>query len=267
MNRCAAQAGARSADGRRGASRAFTLIEVLISVTIVAMLVALLLPALRISTKAARGFRCQMSLRSVGFDFAVFANDELHGDRGEDSSLGDHRFRVETFQESQYSIDEFWRWGGAATHTLPDAANNDPMRCSEVKGEITVRRDTACGSGAITPPQHVSFGFNLRLHRLEVEDALGRPRAVEARLTERILEHGMVPLAWDVDGAEAFRKDAQPVFSAPSLDSRIFPGDRYWYPGLRHNGAANFVFVDGHVKSSARPLGEPGWDWAFQPAP
>src|SRR5258708_5345725 len=54
-----------AANGRR--ARAFTLIELLISIAIVGVLLAILLPTLGHTIGAARGFRCQVSLRSVAF--------------------------------------------------------------------------------------------------------------------------------------------------------------------------------------------------------
>jgi prepilin-type processing-associated H-X9-DG protein/prepilin-type N-terminal cleavage/methylation domain-containing protein len=251
-------------------ARAFTLVELLVSVAIIALLLAVALPMLGSTIRTARGFRCQMSLRSVAFDFQIFANDQLHGDRGDDArDLGPGRFRLATFQESQYGLDEFWRWGdGVDSHSFPDTSNNDPMRCSEVRAPVTVRRNIPCTDGAIDPPQNVSFGFNARLQWSEQVDDRGRVRVTENQLTERILDDAhadSVPLAWDVDGALAAQRESLPIFSAPSLDSvGAFAADRFWYPGRRHNGAANFAFLDGHVKPSANPLSEPGWSWAYQ---
>lgn len=250
-------------------ARAFTLVEILVAIAIIAVLMAILLPALGRSMGSARGFRCQMSLRSVAFDFGVFADDQLHGDRKDDrTELGEARFRLETFQESQYGLDEFWndRWGAdELTHTLPDAASNDPMRCAEVRGPITLRASTPCSQGAISPSQNISYTFNVRLHRAEVMDGAGRPKAVPVILNSDIMQQGMVPLVWDVDGAAAYAKDQTPVFSGPSLDSQVFGQDDYWFPALRHNGAGNFAFIDGHVRSSMRPLAETDWAWDFQP--
>ena len=255
----------------RGSSRvhtpkaAFTLVEVLLTIALLAILVAILLPALGHTVRSARSFRCQMSLRSIAFDFQVFADPQLHGDRGHDEELGRTRFRAETFQESQYGIDEFWRWGDDLTHTVPDASGADPMRCAEVRGPLTLLKDTPCYSGAISPSQNVSYGFNLRLHIAEVWTG-GKVKAQKVILGADIVAHQLLPLAWDVDGQAAYEKDANPVFSAPAMGSKfVFAGDRYWFPAMRHNRAANFAFADGHVVASARPLDEPGWLWSYQP--
>jgi prepilin-type N-terminal cleavage/methylation domain-containing protein/prepilin-type processing-associated H-X9-DG protein len=244
-------------------ARAFTLVELLVVIAVMAMLIAILLPALGMSIGAARQFRCQVSLRSVGFDFGIFADETLHGDRGDDERELGSRFRLETFQESEYGISEFWRWGGENSHDLPDTAKNDPMRCASVGGEITVRRGTACRNGAISPPENVSFGFNGRLDRAPRGNS---NRWTVVDLSSRILEESMVPLAWDVDGAMAKRNGVEPVFSAPALDATDgpFAGGRYWFPASRHNGGLNVLFMDQHVESTQTPL-EERWDWSFLP--
>lgn len=238
--------------------RAFTLVEVLLSLGIIGLLLAVALPTLGKAMATARSFRCQIAQRSVAFDFAVFANDDLGPDRGDDAALGT-RFRLETFQESQYGIDEFWRYGEASVHELPDDQNNDPMRCAELRDPIRLRRDKPCASGGVSPPSSVSFGFNARLHRKSVgpPDAL---RTETVQLTSSILEWGMVPLFWDVDGALAASRSLNPVFSAPSVAGESGPD--LWYPSKRHNGASNFAFIDGHVESSLDPLRAEGWMWA-----
>jgi len=245
-------------------ARAFTLVEVLIAVAIIAVLLSLLFPTLGVIAKSGRAFRCQMGLRSTAFDFQVYADDSLHGDRGNDEQLPGKRFMLETFQESQYQVDEFWTWDGD-WWTLPDDRGNNPMRCSEVKGPITLRRGVPCRGGAVGPPQNVSFGFNLRLHWSPPKD--GR-RGRFVQLDSSILEDGttsLIPIAWDVDGTKAKSNGAVPTgpfFSAPDFGT---DGQKYWYPALRHVGKAHFAFVDGSVQASGAPLDEPGWLWYFAP--
>ncbi|GAB4385201.1 MAG: hypothetical protein Kow0022_10210 [Phycisphaerales bacterium] len=243
--------------------RGFTLVELMVTIGVVAMLVAIVAPGLRMAIGTARGFKCQMGQRTVAFDFAIFADAQLHGDRGDDRGRPD--FALETFQESQYGVDEFWNWGTAISVTMPDEQGNDPMRCPEVRLPLVLQAHTPCSGGAVGPSEAVSFAFNLRLHRAEVIDARGRPRAQAVRLRSSIMEHPDVPLLFDGDGARAAELGSNPLYAGPSLDSQIFAGDRYWFPARRHNGAGNFAFIDGHVARSSAPLDEPGWRWDFQP--
>ncbi len=253
---------ARAQSWRR---RGYTLIELLIVTSVIATLIGILLPTLSSAMAQARGFQCQMSQRSVAFDFQIFADEELHGDRGDDGDRAS--FRIETFQESQYGVDEFWRWGDELGRIeLPDAQGNDPMRCPSVRTPLSLRNNLPCSSGAVGPSVSISYGFNARLNRAEVIDARGRPRLVSVKLREHILSYADVPLLMDVDGARAQELGVTPIYIAPSLNSQgPYANDRLWFPALRHHGKANVAFIDGHVESSSDPAGESTWDWAYQP--
>ena len=257
--------------------RAFTLVEILITIAILAILVALLLPAARGAIGAARAFKCQMSQRSVAFDFGLFADDTLHPSRGDDDSsdpalrtVPPGQFRLETFIESQYGLDEFWNPADGLTVTLPDANGRDPMRCAEIRGPITLRRAIPCTQGAVTPPQSISYGFNIRLQMSERRWLAGDTRPIG--LSSQVLNSGQspassIPLLWDVDGAVAAQHGVVPLFSGPSLDSTtLFVNNQYWFPSMRHNGSMIVGFIDGHVATSRKPLLETNWAWGFDPA-
>ena len=247
------------------ARRGFTLIEILVVIGIMAMLIGIIAPALSGAMARARGFKCQMSQRSVAFDFQIFADDQLHGDRGDDGNRSS--FSIETFQENQYGVDEFWRYGQElGSIELPDAQGNDPMRCPSVRTPMTLRNNVACSSGAVGPSVSVSYGFNARLNRAEIIDSRGRPRSISVKLRPNILSNPYVPLLMDIDGQRAQELGVIPIYTAPSLDSQgPYANDRVWFPALRHNGKANVAFVDGHVESSSAPDQETNWRWEYQP--
>lgn len=245
--------------------RAFTLIELLLVLAILAVLIGILVPTVQSAMMSARGFSCQMSQRSVAFDFQIFADAQLHGDRGDDE--GRHSFSIETFQESQYGVDEFWSWGDEVGFVeLPDLEGNNPMRCPSVREPMVLRSRTACSNGAVGPWSSVSFGFNSRLNRIERIDSRGRPRSVSVRLRPDILAQSDVPLLMDIDGAKADELSVNALYIAPSLDSQgPYANGRMWFPGLRHNGMANVAFIDGHVERSSDPENEPSWRWSYRP--
>jgi len=245
--------------------RGFTLIELLVVIGIIAILISILAPTISRAIATSRSFQCQMAQRSVAFDFQIFADQNLHGDRGDD---GDgQRFSIETFQENQYRVDEFWDYGDeVGSIELPDAHGNDPMRCPEIRSPMTLRNNVACSSGAVGPGESVSFAFNARLDRAEIIDSRGRPRAVKVKLRPSILSHPSVPLLIDVDGQAAEKNGINPIYIAPSLDSQgPYANERVWFPDLRHNGKANVAFIDGHVESSSKPGSNETWRWDYQP--
>lgn len=245
--------------------RGFTLVELLIVLGVIATLIAILAPTVSGAISRARGFQCQMSQRSVAFDFQIFADTELHGDRGDDGDR--HAFSIETFQESQYGVDEFWSYGEqVGSVEVPDSQGNNPMRCPTVREPMTLRNNLACSNGAVGPSASVSYGFNARLNRAEVIDSRGRPRSVNVMLRPDILSRPDVPLLLDVDGQRAQTLGVIPIYTAPSLDSQgPYSNERVWFPDLRHGGKTNVAFIDGHVESSSDPAGEMAWRWDYQP--
>ncbi len=246
---------------------AFTLLELLVVIALIGVLLTLLAPALSNTMGSARGFRCQMTLRQVAFDFSLFADEQFHGDRGDDARLSGRRFRLMTFQESLYGLDEYWDNPEADTNILYEKAADPPMRCTEVHGDLTLRRGFSAEEwGAIAPPQSVSFGFNIRLHRPEVGN-YPIPVDEPVRLSNDIMQHGMTPLVWDVDGEEAFHdKNWIPQFTGPSVQDRgFYANEMVWFPGTRHNGTMNIAFIGGQVVSTKEPLRESNWRWDYQP--
>lgn len=261
---------------RRRTPRAFTLVELLVVIAILAILLALLLPAARGAVGSARAFKCQMAQRSVAFDFQVWADDSLRPPRGNDDlpiaqgGAGKGRFFLETFQEAQYGIDEFWTDNTRNVIRLPDRSGRDPMRCVELPGEITLTRFAPCSQGGVGPSRNISFGFNIRLHWSDT--LLRAGSGFQVGLNASVLDgYGTVspsnlPLLMDVDGVAAERLDRTPVFTGPLLDGDPGLYDGYWFPGLRHNGAANVAFIDGHVAASKKPDREQNWAWNFTPS-
>jgi prepilin-type processing-associated H-X9-DG protein/prepilin-type N-terminal cleavage/methylation domain-containing protein len=249
---------------RHSSVRAFTLIELLVTISIIGVLLSLLLPAIRSAVEIARARKCQAGQRAVGFDFSIFADESLHGYRGSDARAG--LFTMTSFIDAQYQVGDFWAWGSEDEVQVADSEASLPMQCPEVKGPLTLVRGRQAFEGGVAPSERLSFGFNVRLHQIEVLDSGGRPRAQRVRLTAGVLERPNVPLMWDIDPVAAAERGTNPLLSGPSLGSPgVFANDRYWFPGQRHNGKANYLFMDGHVSESETPLDEVGWEWGYTP--
>lgn len=243
------------------ARRAFTLVELLATAAVLAILISLILPAVRGTLGVARAMVCQRNLGTVVFDFAVFADPRLHESRGMDSRYLRDQFYLLTFMNSQYRVGEFWEHGAGAV--VAPMSKDSPMRCPAGPAEQSIVEGAGCNAGGLSRPQNVSIGFNRRLHQ---PDPLNR-RVPQFALRSRIAGETHVPLLWDSDGEAAFpRVELETVFSAPSLDSRgLLAGDRYWSPGRRHGGRMNVGFIGGHVLSTESPLAQASWKWGYQP--
>ena len=249
--------------------RAFTLVELLVTIAIVAVVVSLLIPSIRGAMESARSNQCRVHLRVIAGDFMLFADDMLNSGRGHDPDIlgSDNRFRFSTFVERQYSIDEFWPDGVSGVfRELPRSGQTAYLQCPSARPDAPLRafRAKPCYLDAFDPATSISYGFNFRLYK---RDASLFGLAATPILNTRILSEPDVPLVWDVEwkrNQTAGVRDA--IFSAPALDN---PGpwlsnDRRWNPALRHNGSMNVAFIDGHVESTSSPLSE-NWRWNFVP--
>lgn len=240
------------------AARGVTLVELLIVISLLGVLLGILLPVLAGAIDASRSFHCTMTLRNTAFDLHMFL--DLDEDRPHDPCSRAGHVALETFQESLYGIDEYWQYGRDRSQASLGDADNVPLRCASVRGDLVLRRDMSCSTGGVASWNTVSYGFNARLHR--VDGPGGRSKSV--CLTPMSIEASMVPLAWDVDGVEATRRGVTPVFSAPPLgDGSIYDDGLTWMPASRHGSGINVAFMDGHVDSSRKPLEQSGWRWDY----
>lgn len=248
------------------ASRAFSILELLVVISIIALLTAILLPALQSGRSAAQDLKCRANLRTVTTDFLLFADPTSGVNRGNSEAYGPKVFRLDDFQESVYRIAEFWV--GPPSSSRPIAANAQPMMCPSGPTQLESRSQVPCDSGAIGPRKNVSVGFNLRL-RNKSRIINGQSFAVSAFLTDKTLQYPDTPLLFDVDGGLADQRGIIPYYSAPPLSglpaTDVFSDGRFWFPASRHRGRVNVGFVGGHVLSSGSPLDEPWWRWDYVP--
>lgn len=270
MPNCSSTSIRRNGRLRRGSasSRAgFSLIELLVVISIITLLLTLVAGAANRLRQGSRGLACRSNLRAVGFDFITFADDNAAGYRGERSEkLGRFQFYFSDFVDSAYRVNDFWPIGNERSQALDP--NSEPLICPSGAEKLARIPDRPCNDGAITPPGNVSCAFNRRLFEQTIEFH-GRLGLEEAVLDARVLEHPEVPLVFDGDGETAEKRALRPYFSAPAIEGYedSYASGRYWFPATRHLSKLNVMFVGGHALSSADPLHETGWDWKYQITP
>ena len=82
--------------------RAFTLVELLVVIAIIALLMALLMPALRLAQDQARAILCVNNLRQLSMGWFSYTVDN------EGMLMGGHRKRGSNFNNKNCFPDGFW---------------------------------------------------------------------------------------------------------------------------------------------------------------
>lgn len=199
--------------------KAFTLIELLVVISIIALLIAILLPALTNARKAAQSMSCQSQLRQIGIAEQIYTDEH-------DGYFQDFR-----------GIPDPWR-----NYLFPYAGTPGPYRTPAFSGEYGV---WLCPSEPERPAgweNVVRYGGNLHLNNFD--DTVS---TFYYRRREAILHPSNIMIAfdstYDMVGDKANRWQ-------PNLDLFV---------AWRHNETANVVYTDGHVSPFAQssfPSGE-----------
>jgi prepilin-type N-terminal cleavage/methylation domain-containing protein/prepilin-type processing-associated H-X9-DG protein len=247
--------------------RAFTLVELLVVVAVIALLLSILLPAMGAAREKMRALKCSSNLRTMAFEFQLFVEHETEGgwgdsDRERPPSGG---FYISDFQDYLYKLDEFWEDPGKGYGKL--TPKTSAMMCPSGASELTKTRDQPCGKDALNPARDVTIAVNMRLYRATVEFGGNQVLAPEANTSVRteILNNPYVPLMIEVDGETVDANNGNMFYIAPPLpgDETPYGDGRYWTPSARHDGRVNVAFVGGHVLTSEHPADQ-NWDWSYQ---
>lgn len=207
----------------------FTLVELLITIAIIAILSAILLPALTQAKGRVKTIHCISKLKQIGTALDMYITD--NNDWSMQALMS--RERPENYYESPavYSGQVRWDWYIYPAGYLPFNRNNEMCRCTErsIRAPGTLDYGTYSGLGwyAMT-----SYGYT---------------RSGGVPLSKRSLWRNPSVKLWVIDGTDFTTGNNYAVW--------------YYYPEnvsttsrieTRHNKRANVLRLDGHVDNISR---------------
>lgn len=227
----------RAASARCGRG-AFTLVELLVVIAVIAVLASLLLPALRSAKVSAKRAKCVSNLRQLGLAAQLYWGDN-----------DDQAFRYVNGATNNGRI----YWFGWLENGAEGQRQFDPT-LGELWPYLESRGVELCPEFDYRAPHYkpkangASYGYGYNLH-------LSTP-ASQARFDIGSLSNAAQTVVF-ADAAQVNDFQAPASSANPMLEEWYYVSANVWdYPNahFRHRGLANAVFADGHVEAE-RPFG------------
>jgi prepilin-type processing-associated H-X9-DG protein/prepilin-type N-terminal cleavage/methylation domain-containing protein len=226
---------------RRAAPAAFTLVELLVVIGIIAVMIGILLPALARAREAAETTQCLSNLRQVNLAFLMFANE--HGDHLPQTGSAKN---TEPFLVNGVTTNVNVRWFGGF-YGSPQRFHAPASMLDPYWGLADVG---GCASFDVEDhlrPQYgpVDYAYNSLFGRHAEWVAGGAKRNGLGVKISRIANSSMKALVWDAARVQGGKLDRTPWgYPSTGWNGRHEPNFH-----ARHGRLGNVAFADGHAES------------------
>jgi prepilin-type N-terminal cleavage/methylation domain-containing protein/prepilin-type processing-associated H-X9-DG protein len=216
----------------RAPERAFTLIELLVVIAIIAILAAMLLPALSRSKAKAEAMTCSANIKQLSLAWTLYAddfNDWLVNNHGVPETLA----RRQT-------------WANNVEDWLASDDNTNLVFLSEAKLGPFANRATRIYK---CPADREPAPNGPRIRSMSMNAMVGNPGELTNSFNPLYVQYFKKSQILNPSGIFVFLDEQADTINDGFFVNRL--EDYAWgnVPGSYHNGGANFSFADGHLES------------------